>query len=232
MGKSLKNTVTPDDIYRDYGADTLRLYEMFMGPLDASRPWSTTDIIGVHRFLQRLWRNVVDEDSGELRVSDEPADEETRRLLHRTIAAVRDDMGELKFNTAIARLFELNNRLTQVVAEHGSAPREVVEPMVLMLTPLTPHVGEELWQRLGGVSTLAYEPFPEPDPALLVDDEIEVPVQVNGKVRAQVRVPSGITDDGLEAAARADERIAALLEGATVRKVIVVPGRLVNFVIA
>ena len=118
MGKSLKNVVTPDDIYRDYGADTLRLYEMFMGPLDASRPWSTTDIIGVHRFLQRLWRNLVDEDTGE-RVSDEPADDETRRLLHRTIAAVRDDMAELKFNTAIARLFELNNHLTQVVAEHG-----------------------------------------------------------------------------------------------------------------
>ncbi|MSO78214.1 MAG: leucine--tRNA ligase [Acidimicrobiia bacterium] len=232
MGKGLKNTVAPDDIYRDYGADTLRLYEMFTGPLDASRPWSTTDIIGVHRFLQRLWRNVVDEDSGEVRVSDEPTDEETRRLLHRTISAVRDDMGDLKFNTAIARLFELNNRLTQVVADRGAAPREVVEPMVLMLAPLTPHVGEELWQRLGRPATLAYEPFPEFDPALLVEDEIEVPVQINGKVRATIRVPSGISDDALEAAARADERIAALLEGATVRKVIVVPGRLVNFVIA
>ncbi len=232
MGKSLKNVVTPDDIYRDYGADTLRLYEMFMGPLDASRPWSTTDIIGMHRFLQRLWRNVVDEDSGDLRVSDDAADDETRRLLHRTIAAVRDDMAELKFNTAIARLIELNNRLTQVVADRGSAPREVVEPMVLMLAPLTPHVGEELWQRLGRPATLAYEPFPEFDPALLVEDEIEIPVQVNGKVRATIRVPAGISNDALEAAARADERIAALLEGATVRKVIVVPGRLVNFVIA
>jgi leucyl-tRNA synthetase len=231
MGKSLKNAVPPDDIYRDYGADTLRLYEMFMGPLDASRPWSTNDIIGVHRFLQRLWRNVVDEDSGELRVSDDLADDETRRLLHRTIAEVRDDMGELKFNTAIARLFELNNRLTQVVADQGAAPREVVEPLVLMLSPLTPHVGEELWRRLGHDSTVAYEAFPEADPALLVEDQIEVPVQVNGRVRAQVTVPTGIADDALEQGAREEPRIAALLEGATVRKVIVVPGRLVNFVI-
>jgi leucyl-tRNA synthetase len=204
---------------------------MFMGPLDASRPWSTNDIIGVHRFLQRLWRNVVDEDSGELRVSDDLADDETRRLLHRTIAEVRDDMGELKFNTAIARLFELNNRLTQVVADRGAAPREVVEPLVLMLSPLTPHVGEELWRRLGNDSTVAYEPFPEADPALLVEDQIEVPVQVNGRVRAHVTVPTGIADDALDQAAREEPRVAALLDGATVRKVIVVPGRLVNFVI-
>ena len=231
MGKSRKNAVTPDDIYRDYGADTLRLYEMFTGPLDGSRPWSTTDIIGVHRFLQRLWRNVIDEESGDARVSDDPADDETRRLLHRTIAAVRDDMAELKFNTAIARLFELNNRLTQVVADRGAAPREVVEPMVLMLAPLTPHVGEELWQRLGRAASLTYESFPEPDATLLVDDEIEVPVEVNGKVRAQVRVPAGVSDEALEQAARDEPRIAALLDGATVRKVIVVPGRLVNFVI-
>ena len=116
MGKSLRNVVTPDDIYTEYGADTLRLYEMFMGPLDASRPWNTTDIVGVHRFLQRLWRNLVDEDTGDLHVADAPADEETRRLLHRTIDAVRTDMEGMSFNTAIARLFELNNHLTQVVA--------------------------------------------------------------------------------------------------------------------
>jgi leucyl-tRNA synthetase len=231
MGKSLKNVVTPDDIYRDYGADTLRLYEMFMGPLDASRPWNTADIAGVHRFLQRLWRNAVDEDTGELRVSDEPADDETRRVLHRTIAAVRADMDELKFNTAIARLFELNNRLTQVVGEHGAAPREVLVPLVLMLAPLTPHIAEELWQRLGHNESLAYEPFPEADPAYLVVDEVEIAVQVNGKVRAQVKVASGASDTDHEAAARADARIAALLDGGTVRKVIVVPGRLVNFVL-
>ena len=119
MGKSLKNAVTPDDICRDYGADTLRLYEMFTGPLDASRPWNTRDIIGVHRFLQRLWRNVVDEETGELHVTDEPADDETRRLLHRTIAAVRDDMATLSSTPRSRALTELNNHLTQVVASDG-----------------------------------------------------------------------------------------------------------------
>jgi leucyl-tRNA synthetase len=231
MGKSRKNAATPDDIYADYGADTLRLYEMFMGPLDASRPWSTVDIVGVHRFLQRLWRNVVDEETGEPRVSDEPPDDDTRRLLHRTIAAVRADMGELRFNTAIARLFELNNRLSEVVAARGGAPREVVVPMTLMLAPLAPHMAEELWERMGHTASLAFEAFPEADPALLLEDEVEVAVQVDGKVRARIRVPAGAGDAEMEAAARADERIAALLEGRTVRKVVVVPGRLVNFVV-
>jgi leucyl-tRNA synthetase len=232
MGKSLKNAVAPDDIYRDYGADTLRLYEMFMGPLDASRPWNTNDIVGVHRFLQRLWRNVVDEVTGAVRVVDVPADDETRRVLHRTIAAVRADMPDLGFNTAVARLFELNNHLTQTVGRRGSAPREVVEPLVLMVAPLAPHIAEELWSRLGHPSSLAYEPFPVADPAYLVVDAVEVAVQVNGKVRAKVTVPSGADDATHEARARGDDRIAALLDGAQVRKVVVVPERLVNFVVA
>ena len=231
MGKSLKNSVTPDDIYRDYGADTLRLYEMFMGPLDASRPWSTHDIVGVYKFLQKLWRNVVDEDTGELHVSEAPADDETRRLLHRTIDAVAADMGGLEFNTAIASLMELNNRLTRVVNEQGGAPREVVRAMVLMLSPLTPHVAEELWARLGETSVLAFVDFPVADPGLLVDDVVEIPVQINGKVRAKVQVAAGATDAEHEAAAGAEPRIAELLAGATVRKVIVVSGRMVNFVI-
>jgi leucyl-tRNA synthetase len=231
MGKSLKNMVTPDDIYAEYGADTLRLYEMFMGPLDASRPWSTTDIVGVHRFLQRLWRNVVDEETGETRVGDEPADDATRRLLHRTIAAVRADMDDLSFNTAIARLFELNNRLTEVVAGTGAAPREVVTAMALMVAPLAPHVGEELWERLGKSASLAFDPFPEADPALLVEEEVEIAVQVNGKVRARITVATSATDTDIEAAARADERVAAALDGKAVAKVVMVPGRLVNFVL-
>jgi leucyl-tRNA synthetase len=231
MGKSRKNMVTPDEIYRDYGADTLRLYEMFMGPLDANRAWSTADIAGVYRFLQRLWRNVVDEDTGELKVSPDAPDDETRRLLHRTIDAVRADMGALEYNTAIARLFELNNHLTQVVAARGSAPDEVVRAMTLMLAPLTPHIAEELWEKLGNPETLTFTAFPEPEPGLLVDDEVEIPVQVNGKLRGRVRVAAGADDAAHEAAARADEHVAALLDGATVRKVVVVPGRLVNFVI-
>jgi leucyl-tRNA synthetase len=204
---------------------------MFTGPLDASRPWSTQDIVGVHKFLQRFWRNVVDEDTGELHVTDVPADDETRRQLHKTIAKVRDDMAKLEFNTAIAALMELNNRLTRVVQQEGSAPREVVEAMVLMLSPLTPHVAEELWERLGGAGTLAVTDFPAPDAGLLVDETVEVPVQVNGKVRGKVTVASGASEGEHEAAARADARIAELLEGATVRKVVVVPGRMVNFVV-
>ncbi|HEX6312574.1 MAG TPA: leucine--tRNA ligase [Acidimicrobiia bacterium] len=231
MGKSRKNAVSPDEIYAAYGADTLRLYEMFMGPLDASRAWSTADIVGVHRFLQRLWRNLVDEETGEPRVTEDAADDETRRLLHRTIAAVRADMDDLSFNTAIARLFELNNRLNEVVASRGAAPREVVLPLVLMTAPLAPHVAEELWERLGHTASLAYEPFPEADPALLVEEQVEIAVQVNGKVRARVMVASGASEAELEAAARADERVATALEGVTVRKAVVVPGRLVNFVV-
>jgi leucyl-tRNA synthetase len=231
MGKSRKNAVAPDEIYDDYGADTLRLYEMFMGPLDASRPWSTTDIVGVYRFLQRFWRNAVDEGTGGLRVAEGAPDEETRRVLHRTIAAVADDMANLRFNTAIARLFELNNRLTQVVGEQGRAPRPVVEAMTLMLAPLAPHVAEELWERLGHPGSLAYEPFPEADPAYLVEETVEIPVQVNGKVRAQITVPAGASDADLEAAARAEPRVVAALEGKAVRKVVVVPGRLVNLVV-
>ncbi|MGZ8762603.1 MAG: class I tRNA ligase family protein, partial [Acidimicrobiia bacterium] len=231
MGKSRKNAVAPDDVYESYGADTLRLYEMFMGPLDASRPWNTADIVGVHRFLQRLWRNVVDEATGEARVSAEPADDDTRRLLHRTIDAVAHDMDDLGFNTAIARLFELNNRLTQVVAERGDAPEEIVVPLVLMVAPLAPHVAEEIWERLGHGDTLAFTDFPVADPTLLVDETVEIPVQIKGKVRARVQVPADAGDAETEAAARADSRIAELLDGATIRKVIVVPGKLVNFVI-
>jgi leucyl-tRNA synthetase len=231
MGKSLKNVVTPDDIYRDFGADTLRLYEMSTGPLDASRPWSTTDIVGVHRFLQRLWRNIVDEDTGDPRVTPESADDETRKLLHRTIAAVRDDLVGLKFNTAVARLTELNNRLTQI-GEREGVPSEIALPLVLMVAPLAPHIAEELWKRLGHPESLAYEPFPVADESYLVDETVEIPVQVNGKVRAHVKVASEASDAELEAAARAEPRIAALLEGVTVRKVIVVPGRLVNVVVA
>jgi leucyl-tRNA synthetase len=230
IGKSLKNMVTPDDIFAEYGADTLRLYEMAMGPLDASRPWSTRDIVGVHRFLQRLWRNVVDEDSGAVVVVETPADDETRRLLHHTIAGVRTDMTELGFNTAVAKLITLNNRLTQVAAETG-APREVVEPLVLMLAPLAPHVAEELWSRLGHAESLAHEDFPVADPAWLVVDTVEIVVQVNGKVRGKVVVSSRATDAEVEASARAIPTVAALLEGKTVRKVVVVPGRLVNFVL-
>jgi leucyl-tRNA synthetase len=231
IGKSLKNMVSPDDVFEEYGADTLRLYEMATGPLDASRPWNMSDIVGVHRFLQRLWRNVVDEQTGEARVSHAPVDDETQRILHRTIAAVRDDMVTMGFNTAIARLTECNNQVTRVVARDGAAPREVVVPLVLMVAPLAPHIAEELWARLGHTETLTYEDFPTADPAWLVDDTVEVPVQVNGKVRSRIHVPAGADEAEHERIALADPKIGELLEGKTVRKVVIVPGRLVNFVL-
>ena len=227
MGKSLKNAVSPDEMYDQYGADTLRLYEMAMGPLDASRPWETRDVVGMYRFLQRLWRTMVDEESGACTVRDVPVDEETNKLLHRTIDVVATELDALRFNTAIAKLIELNNAVTKL----DVTPRSVAEPMVLMLAPLVPHVAEELWRLLGHDHTLAYEAFPTADPALLVDDMIEVPVQVNGKVRSRISVAADADRSHLEAAALADDKVVAAIDGATPKKVIVVPGRMVNVVI-
>jgi leucyl-tRNA synthetase len=230
MGKSLKNAVGPDDIYAEYGADTLRLYEMSMGPFDSSRPWNTRDIVGMYRFLQRLWRNLVDEGTGAVTVADGPADDDTRRLLHRTIDAVAKDYEQLHFNTAIAKLIELNNHLTRVVGTGAAVPREVAEPLVLMLAPLTPHVAEELWARFGHPQTLAFEPFPAADPALLLTSEVEYPVQVNGKVRSHVTVPVDAGADAVEAAALRDTKVQAALGDRVPKNVIVVPGRLVSVV--
>ena len=202
IGKSLKNMITPDDLIEEFGADTLRLYEMFTGPLEQSRPWETKAVVGVFRLLQRIWRTVLDEDTGEPHVSDGPLDEETLRVLHRSIASVRDGMETLRFNTSIARITELNNHLTSKYPR-GGVPRGAAEPMVLMLAPLAPHAAEELWNRLGHAESLAWEPFPEADPAYLVDDTIEIPVQINGKVRSRIEVAAGLDEDALEAAARA-----------------------------
>lgn len=230
MGKSLKNVVTPDDIYEEFGADTLRLYEMFMGPLDASRPWNTSDIIGVHRFLQRFWRNLIDETTGSPRITEDRADEETRRVLHRTIDVIMRDMSGLSFNTAIARLFELNNYITQKYAK-DPVPREVAEPFVLMLAPLAPHTAEEVWERLGHEKTLTYETFPKADSSLLVQKTVNIPVQVNGKVRATISVASDASESDYETAARQDEKVATYLKGKDVKKVVVVPGRMISFVV-
>ena len=230
MGKSLKNSVTPDEVCADFGADTLRLYEMFTGPLDQSRPWETKAIVGVFRLLQRIWRSILDEDTGAVRVADIPADDDTRRILHKSIAAVREGMETLRFNTSIARITELNNHLTARFPD-GGAPREVVEPLVLLLAPLAPHAAEELWARLGHPNSLAWEAFPEADPMLLIDATIEIPVQVNGKVKARLIMPAGMSPADLEAAARSHEKITPLLAETTLRKVIVLPDKLVNFVI-
>ncbi|MFN0026397.1 MAG: class I tRNA ligase family protein, partial [Acidimicrobiales bacterium] len=231
MGKSLKNAVTPDEMYDAYGADTLRIYEMSMGPMDASRPWETRAVPGAFRLLQRVWRTVIDEDSGAVRVSDAQPDEATARLLARTIHAVRADYEAMRFNTAVARITELNNHLTGFAAA-GGVPRSVAETMVVLLAPLAPHLSEELWSRLGHAESLARHEFPEADPALLVEDSVEIPIQVNGKVRARISVPANAHADALEALARSDAKVAEQLAGKTVRKVIAVPGKMVSFVVS
>ncbi|GGP38578.1 leucine--tRNA ligase [Saccharothrix coeruleofusca] len=230
MGKSLKNVVTPDEMCANYGADTFRVYEMSMGPMDVSRPWATKDVVGAQRFLQRLWRNLVDETTGESRVTDEQPSEEALRLLHKTIAGVHEDYANLRYNTAVAKLIELNNHVTKHFSAVG-APRALAEPMVSMLAPLAPHVAEELWAKLGHGTSLAHGPFPTADEKYLVEDTLEYPIQVNGKVKARVVVPASATKEEVEAAALAEEKVAELLGGGTPRKVIVVPGRLVNVVL-
>src|SRR6185369_6613194 len=228
IGKSLKNSVSPDEICDNYGADTLRMYEMSMGPLDASRPWATKDVVGAYRFLQRVWRLVVDEETGAVRgAAHEALDPDTQRLLHRTIAGVAEDYAALRNNTAAAKLIEYTNHLTK----QGVTARAALEPLVLMVAPLAPHLAEELWKRLGHDTSLAHGPFPQADPAYLVDDTVEYPVQVNGKVRGHVTVPADADADALEAAALADEKVQAFINGATPKKVIVVAGRLVNIVV-
>ena len=226
MGKSLKNVVTPDEMYESYGADTFRVYEMSMGPLDTSRPWETRAVVGSLRFLQRLWRNVIEESTGTLRVGEEPADLATKRILHQTIDAVVRDYEDLHFNTAVAKLIELNNHLTRLAL----APREIVEPLVLMVAPLAPHLAEELWRRLGHDRTLAFEPFPVADPALLVQDTVTCVVQVQGKVRDRLEVAPSIDEQALRELALASEKVSAALAGRAIRTVVVRAPKLVNVV--
>ncbi|SDD08905.1 leucyl-tRNA synthetase [Sanguibacter gelidistatuariae] len=227
MGKSLKNVVTPDEMYEAYGADTFRVYEMSMGPLDVSRPWDTRAVVGSQRFLQRLWRNVLSEDTGELNVSDEPASVETLRHVHRAIVDVRVEMENMRANTAIAKLITLNNHLTSLPV----VPREAAEAIVLMTAPVAPHIAEELWERLGYEESLAHAPFPVADEQYLVEDTVTCIIQVQGKVRSRLEVAPDITAEALEAAALADPTLLRFLDGAPIRKLIVKAPKLVNVVI-
>lgn len=227
MGKSLKNAVTPDEICAEYGADTLRLYEMAMGPLDVSRPWDTRAVVGQYRLLQRLWRNVVDEETGEVTVVDTEPGEDTLRALHKAIDGVGQDMAAMRFNTAIAKVTELNNHLTKA---GGPLSRSVAERLVLLIAPLAPHIAEELWRRLGHTDSVVHQDFPVADPAYVVDETVTCVVQIKGKVRARLEISPSITAEELEALALADEAVVAALGGAGIRKVIVRAPKLVNIV--
>ncbi|OZF49212.1 leucine--tRNA ligase [Rhodococcus sp. 14-1411-2a] len=229
MGKSLKNSVSPDEIFAEYGADTLRFYEMSMGPLDTSRPWATKDVVGAQRFLQRVWRLVLDEVTGEVRVTDDKPTEDTLRVLNRVIDGVHADYAALRDNTAGAKLIELTNHITKAYPD--GAPRGVVEPLILMLAPLAPHLSEELWSKLGHEKSLAHGPFPRVEKKWLVADTVDYPIQVNGKVRSRITVPADATKDDVEKTALADEKIVALLDGKAPTKIIVIPGRMVNIVL-
>jgi leucyl-tRNA synthetase len=231
MSKSRGNVINPDAIVTEYGADSLRLYEMFMGPLEASKPWSMQGVNGVFGFLGRVWRLIIDERAESMQLNaavvDRPPNVEENRILHQTIQAVTNDIATLSFNTAISRMMEFTNYFTSA----SERPREALEKFVLLLSPFAPHIAEELWQALGHKDSLAYEPWPQFDPALAKEDTVEVPVQINGKLRSKITVATGAAKAELEAAARADEKVRDLLNGKEIVKVIVVPGRLVNFVI-
>jgi leucyl-tRNA synthetase len=228
MSKSWGNVVSPDEIMDQYGADAVRLYEMFMGPLEAMKPWSTASVEGITRFLDRVWRLYVDEDGNPSRAmtGDAPAPE-SLRLLHQTIRKVTEDLDALKFNTAISQMMVLANELTKLVRR----PRALLEPFVLLLAPFAPHLGEELWNRLGHPETLAFEPWPKFDPALTVEDRVTVAIQINGKLRATLELPRGTDEADVKSAALGDERVRRYVDGAELKKTIYVPDKLLNLVV-
>ena len=234
MSKSLRNVINPDDVIAEYGADTFRLYEMSMGPLEASKPWNTRDIAGVHRFLQRVWRLAVDERTGGLLLARQ-ADPAVERLLHRTVHKVTGDIDRLAFNTAIASMIELVNAATRPQEmkdpADGGLTHEQLERFVRLLAPFAPHAAEELWAKLGGSGFVVHAPWPIADPAMLVDDEVEIAVQVMGKVRARIMVPTKADAAQVESIALGHPDVLPHLAGKSPRKVIVVPGRMVNLVL-
>ncbi|MCP4378711.1 MAG: class I tRNA ligase family protein, partial [bacterium] len=232
MSKSLKNVVNPDEVIAGYGADTFRLYEMFMGPLDSSKPWNTRDIPGMHRFLRRVWRMVAGDEDSDGNVTKSlldsgPGDEDIERQLHKLIKKVSEDYEALKFNTAIAALTEFVN----AVYRTGKVSGDQAERFVLLLAPLAPHICEELWSVLGHGKTLAYEAWPVFDEGMLSEDTIELPVQVNGKLRGRITVAADASNEQILQAAKAEPKVAAGIEGKEIVKEIVVPKRTVNLVV-
>jgi leucyl-tRNA synthetase len=232
MSKSRGNVINPDDVVNEYGADSLRLFEMFMGPLEATKPWSMKGVEGVYRFLSRVWRMFIDDRAENVRLSDavqdiEP-DKETMRFLHRTIQRVTEDLDGMRFNTAISAMMEFTNHLTPMTVR----PRKSLDTFVLLLAPFAPHIAEELWQALGHPRSLAYETWPKFDSALVKADEVEIPIQVNGKLRSKITVPADTGEERLKELALADEKIKPLTDGKKIVKVIVPKGQLVNIVVA
>jgi leucyl-tRNA synthetase len=227
MSKRWGNVVDPNDMIDQYGADALRVYEMFMGPLEAMKPWSSKSVEGITRFLDRVWRLYVNEDGALALTNDVPAPESVR-MLHQTIRKVGEDVEALKFNTAIAQMMVFVNEVTPL----ANRPRTLLEPFVRVIAPFAPHLAEELWSRLGNPDTLAYAPWPKYDPALCVEDTVTVAIQVNGKLRATLDLPRGAEQAAVQEAALADERVRKHVEAGAIRKVIHVKDKLLNVVVA
>jgi len=233
MSKAWGNVVNPDDVIAEYGADALRLFEMFMGPLEQMKPWSTKGVEGVYRFLGRVWRLVMEEDQegqwhfAPAKVTDDAPSTEVQRSVHAAIAKVTEDIEKLQFNTGISALMILVNDLTKI----ESRPRGTIETLLLLLAPFAPHMAEELWKQLGHTKTLAYEPWPVADAKYLAKSEVEIVFQVNGKVRGKVTVAPGSSQESVETAAKALPAFAEWTTDKTVRKVIFVPDKLINFVV-
>jgi len=228
MSKSRGNVVNPDEMMDQFGADAVRLYEMFMGPLEAIKPWSTRGVEGITRFLARVWRLIVNEAGGPslAGIEAEPSLEQ-RRLLHQTIKKVTDDLEALRFNTAIAQMMVFTNEVTKL----KTRPRALLEPFVLLLSPFAPHIAEELWERLGKAPSVATQPWPEYDPVLVAHDRLTIPIQVNGKLRSKIEVPADSSEEQVVRLARQDAKLSEWLQGKTPRKVIYVEKKLVNFVV-
>jgi len=228
MSKSRGNVVNPDKVITDYGADSMRLYEMFMGPLEAIKPWNMQGVEGVHRFLQKLWRLIVNKDTGELHesIKQTQADEATLRLLNQTIKKVGDDIESFGFNTAISAMMILVNHLIKLPV----IPKEVVEKLVLILSPFAPHIAEELWEKLGHAESLAYENWPQYDKELIKEKEIELAIQVNGKIKDKIIVAADSSEEQIKQKALSCEKVIAAMAGKEPKKVIVIKSRLVNIV--
>jgi leucyl-tRNA synthetase len=228
MSKSRGNVVNPDKVIAEYGADSMRLYEMFMGPLEATKPWNTQGVEGVHRFLNKLWRTAINEETSSLNnsIKDSDPDEETQRMLHQTIKKVTNDIENFRFNTAISQMMIFVNHISRL----ENRPKKVIETLVLILSPLAPHIAEELWQRLGHKNTLAYENWPKFDENLAKEKEIELAVQVLGKIKDKIVVPADADEEQIKQKALACEKVVAAIAGKQIKKVIVIKSRLVNIV--
>ena len=226
MSKSMFNVVNPDNIVEQYGADTLRMYEMFLGPLEQSKPWDTNGIDGVHKFLRRFWRMFFDKD-GNVGFTEEKANEKELKTLHKTIKKVSEDIEHFSFNTAISAFMICMNELSDLKCNK----REVLEPLTALIAPFAPHMAEELWHLLGHETSVCDAEFPRYEEKYLVESSIEYPVSFNGKMRFKITLAAGLSPKDIEAAVLADPASDKYLEGRAPKKVIVVPGKIVNIVI-